>query len=60
MSQDPDITTDYVPLTVDQNRHAEIMDLRKRLQEAVQAEAFEEAARLRDLLREKEATDESG
>ncbi len=45
---------------VDQVRHAELLDLRKRLQEAVQAEAFEEAARLRDLLRIKEATDESG
>ena len=39
---------------VDQARHAELLDLRKRLQEAVQAEAFEEAARLRDLLRTKE------
>ena len=45
---------------VDQVRHAELLDLRKRLQEAVQGEAFEEAARLRDLLRKKEATDESG
>ncbi len=45
---------------VDQTRHAELLDLRRRLQEAVQAEAFEEAARLRDLLRTKEATDESG
>ena len=45
---------------VDQARHTELMDLRRRLQEAVQAEAFEEAARLRDLLRTKEATDESG
>ncbi len=30
------------------------------LQPAVEAEAYEEAARLRDLLRQKEATDESG
>jgi protein arginine kinase activator len=45
---------------VDQARHAELLDLRRRLQEAVQSEAFEEAARLRDLLRIKEATDESG
>jgi protein arginine kinase activator len=41
---------------VDQARHAEIMDLRKRLKEAVEAEAYEEAAQLRDLLRAKEAT----
>jgi hypothetical protein len=33
---------------------------RRRLQAAVDAEAYEEAARLRDLLRKKEATDESG
>ena len=39
---------------VDQARHAELLDLRRRLQEAVQAEAFEEAARLRDLLRGKD------
>jgi protein arginine kinase activator len=45
---------------VDQARHAELMDLRRRLQAAVEAEAFEEAAQLRDLLRTKEATDESG
>jgi protein arginine kinase activator len=41
-------------------RLAELMELRQQLQTAVQAEAYEEAARLRDLLREKEATDESG
>jgi protein arginine kinase activator len=41
-------------------RQAEQMDLRRRLQKAVATEAFEEAARLRDLLRQKEATDESG
>jgi protein arginine kinase activator len=39
---------------------AERVELRRRLQAAVEAEAYEEAARLRDLLREKEATDESG
>ncbi len=33
----------------------ELTDLRRRLDEAVAAEAYEEAARLRDLLREKEA-----
>jgi len=41
-------------------RHAERVELRSRLQAAIEAEAYEEAARLRDLLREKEATDESG
>ena len=41
-------------------RHAEIVELRRQLNAAVAAEAYEEAARLRDLLREKEATDESG
>ena len=37
-----------------------IVDLRRQLRTAVEAEAYEEAARLRDLLRIKEATDESG
>ena len=41
-------------------RPAELVELRRLLQAAVEAEAFEEAARLRDLLRQKEATDESG
>ncbi len=41
-------------------RQAELMELRRRLQAAVEAETYEEAARLRDLLRKKEATDESG
>ena len=45
---------------VDQARHAELLELRRCLQEAVQSEAYEEAAQLRDLLRIKEATDESG
>jgi protein arginine kinase activator len=40
--------------------HAELVELRKQLNAAVAAEAYEEAARLRDLLREKEAADESG
>jgi protein arginine kinase activator len=39
---------------------AEMVDLRRRLRAAVGAEAYEEAARLRDLLRQKEAADESG
>jgi protein arginine kinase activator len=37
---------------------AELIDLRRRLSEAVAAEKYEEAARLRDLLRQKEAADE--
>jgi protein arginine kinase activator len=41
-------------------RPAELVELRRRLQVAVETEAYEEAARLRDLLRQKEATDESG
>jgi protein arginine kinase activator len=40
-------------------RQAELLDLRQRLRQAVDDEAYEEAARLRDLLRQKEATDES-
>jgi protein arginine kinase activator len=46
------------------NRHmtsdcqAELLDLRRRLRQAVEDEAYEEAARLRDLLRQKDATDE--
>jgi protein arginine kinase activator len=39
---------------------AELVELRRLLHAAVEAEAYEEAARLRDLLRQKEATDESG
>jgi protein arginine kinase activator len=41
-------------------RHAELVELRRQLQAAVDSERYEEAARLRDLLRKKEATDESG
>ena len=37
-----------------------LLELRRQLRTAVEAEAYEEAARLRDLLRQKEATDESG
>lgn len=43
-----------------QARQAELVELRRRLQAAVETEAYEEAARIRDLLRNKEATDESG
>jgi protein arginine kinase activator len=39
---------------------AELIDLRQQLRLAVEAEGYEEAARLRDLIRQKEATDESG
>lgn len=39
---------------------ANLIELRGRLQQAVDDEVYEEAARLRDLLRKKEATDESG
>lgn len=42
------------------NRLVEVALLRRQLQTAIEAEAYEEAARIRDLLREKEATDESG
>ena len=39
---------------------AELLALRKQLRAAVDAEAYEMAANLRDLIRQKEATDESG
>ena len=39
---------------------AEVIDLRRQLRNAVDTEAYEEAARLRDLLRTKEAAYESG
>jgi len=42
------------------DEQAALVDLRRRLRQAVEAEAYEEAAQLRDLLRQKEATDESG
>jgi protein arginine kinase activator len=41
-------------------RPAELVELRRLLQTAVETEAYEEAARLRDLLRQKEAADECG
>jgi len=41
-------------------RTAELVELRRRLQAAIEREAYEEAGRLRDLLRRKEATDEPG
>jgi len=45
---------------INPNQNAELVELRKRLQAAIASEAYEEAIRLRDLLRRKEATDESG
>ena len=39
-------------------RDAELADLRGRMQAAAAAEQYEEAARLRDLIRQKEASDE--
>jgi protein arginine kinase activator len=38
----------------------ELAQLRRQLRDAVEAESYEEAARLRDLIRQKDATDESG
>jgi protein arginine kinase activator len=43
-----------------QNWQAEVVRLRRQLRTAVETEAYEEAARLRDLLRQKEARHESG
>ena len=45
---------------VNGNLLVEIVELRQQLRAAIEAEAYEEAGRLRDLLRQKEATDESG
>ena len=39
---------------------AELRELRQQLRRAVEAEAYEEAARLRDLIRHKESADEPG
>jgi len=44
----------------DATLQAELVELRQQLRATVEAENYEEAARLRDLLRIKEATDESG
>jgi protein arginine kinase activator len=41
-------------------RPADLLDLRQRLRKAVAAEDYELAARLRDAIRQKEATDEPG
>jgi protein arginine kinase activator len=38
----------------------ELMELRQQLRRAIDTEAYEEAARLRDQIRQKEATDEPG
>ena len=42
------------------SRPSQTVELRRRLQAAIDAERYEEAAHIRDLLRKKEATDESG
>ena len=51
-----------VPLHFQANRawQEEVVRLRRQLRTAVETEAYEEAARLRDLLRQKEARHESG
>jgi protein arginine kinase activator len=41
-------------------RQNEILELYRKLRTAVDAEQYEEAARMRDLIKQKEATDESG
>jgi protein arginine kinase activator len=41
-------------------RYDELRDLRAQLRHAIAREAFEDAARLRDAIREKEAADERG
>lgn len=48
----------HKPLTIAAQN--EIAELRRRLRHAVVEENYEEAAQLRDLIRQKEATDESG
>jgi len=45
---------------VDTKILAEVAELRSQLRHAVEAEAYEKAAQLRDMIRQKEATDESG
>ena len=59
-SRRPARRQDAPPSRPPPDRQAELVELRRQLQPAVEAEAYEEAARLRDLLRQKEATDESG
>jgi protein arginine kinase activator len=41
-------------------RQAELVELRQKLRQAVDSEYYEEAARIRDLIRKKEAADEPG
>lgn len=41
------------------NREEELKDLRRKMKAAAKAEKYEEAARIRDLIRQKEAPDES-
>ncbi|MFL5330558.1 MAG: UvrB/UvrC motif-containing protein [Gemmataceae bacterium] len=42
------------------SQDSELLELRQRLRRAVESEAYEEAARLRDVIRRKEASDASG
>ncbi len=41
-------------------RESELLELRQQLRRAIETEAYEEAARLRDMIREKEASDAPG
>jgi protein arginine kinase activator len=51
--------TGKLPLAVrKRNREVELKDLRRQMKAAAKAEKYEEAARLRDMIRQKEATDE--
>jgi len=53
------VHTGKLPLAIRRgNREAELKDLRKKMKAAAKAENYEDAARLRDLIRQKEATDE--
>ena len=53
------IHTGKLPVLVRQrNRETELKELRREMKAAAKAEKYEEAARLRDLIRKREATDE--
>jgi protein arginine kinase activator len=43
----------------DSHAQRELMQLRRQLQEAIESEHYEEAARLRDLIRDKETAGET-
>lgn len=54
------VHTGKLPLAVRlRNRDGELKDLRRKMKAAAKGEMYEEAARLRDLIRQKEVTDES-